>query len=118
MFDRRTQFAIIAYCRSLSSPLSSGFAAGSIRGIFSHLMREAEQGLCVVVQDLVGVGLGQPEALDIGEGFLVGLVILQYRVVAAGHQMVGAEGFEGADERWLGAVADGVVIEFFGSHTR
>jgi hypothetical protein len=34
------------------------------------------------------------EALDIGEGLLVGLVILQYRVVAAGHQVIGAKSFE------------------------
>ena len=61
-------------------------------------MRKAEQRLCVVVQDLVGVGLGQTKPLDIREGLLVGLVILQYRIVAAGHQVIGAKGFERADK--------------------
>jgi hypothetical protein len=32
-----------------------------------------------VVQDFVGIGLGQSQPLDIGEGLLIGLVILQYR---------------------------------------
>src|SRR6201986_4999663 len=50
------------------------------------LMAENEQALSVVVQDLVGIGLGQAQALDIGKGLLVGFVILQYRVVAAGHE--------------------------------
>jgi hypothetical protein len=50
-----------------------------------YLMRKAEKLLRVVVQDLVGVCFGQSQPLDIGEGFFVGLVILQYRVVAAGH---------------------------------
>ena len=61
-------------------------------------MSKAEQRLCVVVQDLVGVGLGQTKPLDIREGLLVGFVVLQYRVVAAGNQMVGAKGFERADK--------------------
>ena len=61
-------------------------------------MAEAEQLLRVVVQDLVGIGLGQSETFDIGEGLLVGLVILQYRIVAAGHQVIGAKGFERADK--------------------
>src|SRR3954462_11662145 len=75
-------------------------------------MLEPEQGLRVVVQDLVRIGFRQAEALDIGEGFLVGFVILQYRVVAAGDEMVGAKGFEGTQKSRFRAVADGVVVEF------
>src|SRR5215469_11070857 len=66
---------------------------------------KTEYRLRIVVKDLVGIGFGQSQALDISEGLLVGLVILQHRVVAAGYQMVGAEGFEGAEESRLGAVA-------------
>src|SRR5215469_2460221 len=75
-------------------------------------MGKAEQGLRVVVQDLVGVGFWQPKALDIGEGLLVGFVILQYRIVAAGHQMIGAEGLIGAGEGGLRAVAHRVYQNF------
>src|SRR5205085_5546734 len=81
-------------------------------------VREAEQRLRVVVKDLVGDGFGQAEPLDIGEGLFIRLVILQDRVVAAGHQMVGAKGFEGAEKRWLRAVADRVVVEFFRGDAR
>ena len=59
---------------------------------------EPEQRLRIVVEDLVGIGFRQAQPLDVSEGLLIGLVILQYRVVTAGHQMVGAKGFEGADE--------------------
>src|SRR5262249_10258749 len=45
-------------------------------------------------------------------------VILQYRIVAAGYQVIGSKGFEGADERCLGAVTDGVVIEFLRGDAR
>ena len=61
-------------------------------------MGKAEELLRVVVQDFVGVGLWQSQSLDIGEGLLIGLVILQYRIVAAGHQVIGAKGFERADK--------------------
>ena len=61
-------------------------------------MREAEEFLRIVVQDLVGVGLRQSQPLNIGEGLLIGLVILQYRIVTAGHLVVGAKGFERAGE--------------------
>src|ERR1700719_601979 len=83
-----------------------------------QLMTKTKEGLRVVVQDLVGVGFWQAQPLDIGEGLLVFFVILQYRVVAAGHQVIGSEGFEGADERRLGAVAHGIVIEFLGGDAR
>ena len=59
------------------------------------LVIEAEQLLRVVVQDLVGDFLRQAEPLDIGEGFPVNLPILQYRIVAAGHDVIGAKRFEG-----------------------
>src|SRR5882762_1829463 len=75
---------------------------------------EAEQRLCIVMQDLVGVALWQSEPLDIREGLLVGFVILQHRIVAAGHQMVGAERLQRAGEGGLRAVAHGVVPELFG----
>ena len=71
-----------------------------------------------MAQNLVRVGLWQAEPLDIGEGLLVRLVILQDWVVAAGHQMVGAKGFEGAEKGCFGAVADRVVIEFLGGDAR
>ena len=58
-------------------------------------MLEAEQFLRVVVQDLVGIGLRQAEAFDIGEGLRVGFVILQHRVVAAGYEMICPEGLRG-----------------------
>src|SRR3984957_13051423 len=76
-----------------------------------QLMIKTKQSLRVVVQDLVGVGLWQSQPLDIGEGLLVFFVILQDRVVAAGYQVIGAEGFEGASERGLRAIAHGVVPE-------
>ena len=60
------------------------------------LVIEAEQLLRVVVQDLVGDFLRQAEALDIGKGLPVDLPILQHRIVAAGHDVIGAERFEGA----------------------
>jgi hypothetical protein len=50
---------------------NSGASAGGTR-----LMTKTEQRLRVVVQDLVGIGLWQSQPLDIGEGLLVGLVIL------------------------------------------
>src|SRR6516162_6442158 len=53
-------------------------------------MAEAKQRLCIVVKDLVGDILRQAQPLDIGEGLLVGFVILQYRVVAAGYQLTAA----------------------------
>src|ERR1700686_4090104 len=62
-------------------------------------LRETEQRLGVSVQDLVNIRLRQSEPPDRGEGLLVGLVILQHRVIAAGQQMVGAEGLVGAGER-------------------
>jgi hypothetical protein len=60
------------------------------------LVIEAEQLLRVVVQDLVGDCLRQAEALDIGKGLPVDLPILQHRIVAAGHDVIGAKRFEGA----------------------
>ena len=57
---------------------------------------EAEQLLRVVVQDLVSDFLRQAEPLDIGKGLPVDLPILQHRIVAAGHDVTGAERFEGA----------------------
>src|SRR5947207_13138537 len=72
---------------------------------------EAEQCLCVVMEDLVGVALWHSESLDISEGLLVGFVILQYRVVAAGHQMIGAERLQRTGEGGFRAVAHGVVPE-------
>src|ERR1700722_2043053 len=60
------------------------------------LIFEAEQLPRVVVQDLVGDFRGQAEPLDIGKGLPVDLPILQYRIVAAGHDVIGAESFEGA----------------------
>src|SRR5262245_1020642 len=81
-------------------------------------MLEAEQPLRVVMQDLVGRRLGEPEALDIGKGLPVDFPILQYRIVAAGHQVVLAKGFEGAEKGRLRAVAHGVVIEFPGGDAR
>ena len=57
---------------------------------------EAEQFLRVVVQDLVSDFLRQAEPLDIGKGLPVDLPILQHRIVAAGHDVTGAERFEGA----------------------
>ena len=53
-------------------------------------MAEAKQRLCIVVKDLVGDILRQAQPLDISEGLLVGFVILQYRVVAAGYQLTAA----------------------------
>jgi hypothetical protein len=67
-------------------------------GVDARSMREAEEGLGVVVEYLVEVGRGQAEPADVGEGLLVGLVILQHGVVAAGHQVARAEGFVGAHE--------------------
>src|SRR5207245_10249077 len=67
-----------------------------------------------MMQDLVGVALWQSEPLDVGEGLLVGFVILQYRIVAAGHQMVGAERLQCAGEGGFRAVAYGVVPELLG----
>src|SRR5437899_7815104 len=75
---------------------------------------EAEQRLCVMMQDLVGFAVGESEPLDVGEGLLVGFVILQYRVVAACHQMVGAERLQRASEGGFRAVAYGVVPELLG----
>ena len=57
---------------------------------------EAKQLLRVVVQDLVSDFLRQAEPLDIGKGLPVDLPILQHRIVAAGHDVTGAERFEGA----------------------
>src|SRR5262249_22877086 len=71
---------------SLPSPRAGMVGVRGIRrpiGAGGRLMLEAEKLLRVVVQDLVGVGFGQPQTLDIGEGRFVGLVILQYRIVAA-----------------------------------
>ena len=75
----------------------------------ARLMSKAEQRLRVVVQDPVGDGLGQAQPLDIGEGLLIGLIILQDRIVAAGHQVIGAKGLERADKRCLRAVAYRVI---------
>src|SRR5258707_4889100 len=75
---------------------------------------EAEQRLCIVMQNLVGVALGKPEPLDIREVPLVGFVILQHRIVAAGHQTVGAERLQRAGEGGFRAVAHSVVPELLG----
>ena len=56
---------------------------------------EAEQLLRVVMQDLVGNFLQQAEPLDMGKGLPVDLPILQHRIVAAGHELIEAERFEG-----------------------
>src|SRR5260370_36775111 len=82
------------------------------------LMTKAEQPLRVVMEDLVGIGFGQPETLDRGEGLLVLLVILQSRIVAAGHQVICPESFEGAGECGLRAVAHRIVPEFLGGDAR
>src|SRR3954469_6507738 len=74
-------------------------------------MLEPEQGLRVVVQDLVGRFLRQAEALDIGERLAIDFPILQHRIIAAGDEMVGAKGFERAQKRRLRAVAYRIVIE-------
>src|SRR5207302_3046868 len=81
-------------------------------------MAKAEQPLRVVMQYLVGVGFWQAEPFYVGEGLLVLLVILQDRIVAAGHQMVGPESLIGAGEGSFRAVANGVVPEFFGGDAR
>lgn len=60
------------------------------------LVIEAEQLLRVVVQDLVGDVLRQAEPFDIGKGFPIDLLIPQHWIVAAGHDVIGAERFEGA----------------------
>jgi hypothetical protein len=62
------------------------------------LTPEAEECLGVVVEDLVAIGFGQFQTFDIGKGLLVLFVILQHRIVAAGHQVIGAEGYEGEGE--------------------
>src|SRR4029077_2546798 len=56
--------------------------------------------------------------LDIGKGLPIDLPVLQHRIVATGHDVIGAERFEGAQERWLRAVAHGVVIEPPGGDAR
>jgi len=52
------------------------------------LMLEAEQMLCVVMEDLVSILLGQPHPFDKGESLLVFLPVLQDRIVAACHQVI------------------------------
>jgi hypothetical protein len=64
-------------------------------------MGQAQELLRVVVEDLVGVRLGQPHPLDPGEGLLVGLPLLQDRVVAPRDHVVRSEGLDGAAEAGL-----------------
>ena len=80
----------------LGSPWPHGWICASTICVRLRLVIEAEQLLRVVVQDLVGDFLRQAEALDIGKGLPVDLPILQHRIVAAGHDVIGAERFEGA----------------------
>src|SRR5262249_12663060 len=76
---------------------ASGAKCGSARRRMRRLLGiDAEQLLRVMVQDLVGDFLRQAEPLDIGEGLPVDLPILQHRIVAASHDVIGAERFEGA----------------------
>jgi hypothetical protein len=79
---------------------------------------ESEQRLRIVVEDLVRIRLGQPQPLDVSEGLLISLVILQHRVVAAGYQMVGAKGFEGAEERRPSSRSRRCRSRIFGSDAR
>src|SRR5437763_12233177 len=51
------------------------------------LMVKPEKRLGVVVEDLVGIGFGEAQPLDVSKGLLIGLVILQHRIVAAGHEV-------------------------------
>jgi hypothetical protein len=80
----------------LGSPWPHVWICASTICVRRLLVIEAEQLLRVVVQDLVGDFLRQAEALDIGKGLPVDLPILQHRIVAAGHDVIGAERFEGA----------------------
>src|SRR6185312_17032838 len=49
---------------------------------------QAEQCLGVVVQDTVGGPIREFDATDESEGFAVLLVILEHRIIAAGHESV------------------------------
>jgi hypothetical protein len=73
-------------------------------------MREAEQRLGVVDEDLVELGGRQAKPRDIGKGLLVGLVILQHGVVAAGYQEAGAEGRASASASWRSQVRKALIL--------
>jgi hypothetical protein len=85
----RAGYGVLAY----SSPQGPGASTICMRW---PLMIEAEQLLRVVVQDLIGDFLRQAEPLDIGKGLPVDFPVLQHRIVAAGHDVIGAECFERA----------------------
>src|SRR5215475_9597546 len=80
----------------LGSPWPQVWICASTICIRHLLAIEAEQLLCVVVQNLVGDFLRQAKPLDIGKGLPVDLPVLQHRIVAASHDVIGAERFEGA----------------------
>src|SRR5262245_2001105 len=81
-------------------------------------MLETQEYLGIVVEDLVDIFGRQAALADIVERLPVRLEGKQDRVVAPGHEVVGAERLPGAQQRRLGAVAYGVVIEAPSGHAR
>src|SRR5262245_6526034 len=101
------------WSRSKSEPpclplLERGGAGPNGRG---RLVREPQDDLGIVVEDLVDVLGGQDRVAQIKEVLPVRLEREQDGIVAARHQVVGTEGLPGAEQRSLRAVTDDVVVE-------
>src|SRR5207249_5637992 len=77
----------------------------------SDSVRRAQDGLGVVVEDLVDVAGRQACLAEVVEVLPVRLEGEQHRIVAPGHEVVGAERLPGAEDAGVRAVTDDVVVE-------
>ena len=70
------------------------------------------------MQDLVDIRLRQVHSGDVGEGLAIRLVVHQIGIITTGYEVVGPEGFPATKQRRLRAMANGVVVQAPGRHTR
>ena len=70
------------------------------------------------MQDLIAHGVSQSRLTYEREGLRVSFICQQHRIVAAGHEMIGAEHFASAPQSRMRTVADSVVLESAGGRAR